>query len=311
MRTLIAFLLVIFNLPQAEAQINLVPNPSFEDTVYCPFGLNQIDAAVGWSNFNGSCDYYNSCANNYCNVPLARCGFQYAHSGEAMSGVVTFDKNIAAQNYREHCGIEMISILNIGSVYYFSFYFVRGDSTTNLASNNLGVKFFTSQLSLPTSVNNYSHYKIDTICIDSVNWNRLSGSFIADSAYKFLAIGNFYDDFNTDTISLYSDSRWAYYYIDDVCVTTDSLFNATWTGLQTTEPSDVKAWPNPVWDILQFSTIKPLEEVVVYDSVGRIIKKVQVNSREGRIDLKELAQGVYVAKFRSGKIISAYKFFKF
>jgi hypothetical protein len=40
MKPLIAFLLVLFNLPLAEAQINLVPNPSFEDTVYCPFGLD-------------------------------------------------------------------------------------------------------------------------------------------------------------------------------------------------------------------------------------------------------------------------------
>ena len=31
MRPFIAFILVIFNLPQAEAQINLRPNSSFED----------------------------------------------------------------------------------------------------------------------------------------------------------------------------------------------------------------------------------------------------------------------------------------
>ncbi len=75
MRPFIAFLLVLFNLPLAEAQINLVSNPSFEDTVSCLFGLDQIGAAVGWSNFNGSCDYYNRWANNYFNVPFNFCNW--------------------------------------------------------------------------------------------------------------------------------------------------------------------------------------------------------------------------------------------
>jgi hypothetical protein len=73
MKPLIAFLLVLFNLPLAEAQINLVSNPSSEDTLYCPFGLNQIDADRGLSNFNGSRHYYNSCANNYSNVTMKFC----------------------------------------------------------------------------------------------------------------------------------------------------------------------------------------------------------------------------------------------
>ena len=45
---------------------NLVPNPSFEDTVHCPvppLGTGLIQDAVGWINLGFTPDYYNPCAN--------------------------------------------------------------------------------------------------------------------------------------------------------------------------------------------------------------------------------------------------------
>jgi gliding motility-associated-like protein len=50
--------------------------------------------------------------------------------------------------------------------------------------------------------------------------HTVSGFFIADSAYQYIAIGNFFDDSNTDTSSVGSSSnvQIGYYFIDDVWV---------------------------------------------------------------------------------------------
>src|SRR5690606_22328889 len=74
-----------------------------------------------------------------------------------------------------------------------------GHSNT-LASNNLGVKFSKHPIYLtPESItNNNSHFNIDTIVQDTVNWNYFSFEFIADSAYQYVHFGNFYSDENTD-----------------------------------------------------------------------------------------------------------------
>src|ERR1043165_3367909 len=79
----------------AHAQ-NLVPNPSFEDTVKCPTNhgdINGIDAS-NWLTFGSTPDYFNSC-NNYpasdynhgCSVPDNWAGFQAAATGFAYAGL--------------------------------------------------------------------------------------------------------------------------------------------------------------------------------------------------------------------------------
>ena len=53
---------------------NLVPNPSFEDTLFCPIGLNDLDPIIGWSSYGNSVDCYNSCSATL-NVPDSPFGF--------------------------------------------------------------------------------------------------------------------------------------------------------------------------------------------------------------------------------------------
>lgn len=314
MRPFIAFLLVLFNLPQAEAQINLVPNPSFEDTVYCPFGLNQLDAAVGWTSFRNTPDYYSACHPIYPNVPNAVFGYQQANSGSAYIGLSTYYKrnSAAGGNYREYAGINLINPLQIGLRYFVSFYAVLAESYTGFASNNLGLRFFTNTYSVanPAPVDNISQLHFDSILIDSINWTRISGSFIADSNFQYLCIGNFYDYLNTDTVITTPSMTVAYYYVDDICVSTDSIYNETWTGLQIIEQNEINIWPNPTFDFLQFQTINSIEEILIFDSSSRLIKSVQINAKEGKIDLMGLLQGIYFASFRSEKSISVHKFLK-
>lgn len=180
-------------------------------------------------------------------------------------------------------------------------------------SNNIGLRFFNNSYSKlnPAPVDNFAHLKLDTLLTDTVNWHKISGSFIADSNYQYVSIGNFYDASNTDTLIFLPFPLYAYYYIDDICVTTDSLFNETWTGLQNLKLNEVHIWPNPIQNYFQFSAKQQIDEVTIYDSRGKLIKSENVNALEGRIEFDVLSEGIYFAIFRRESDFSVHKFLKF
>jgi hypothetical protein len=308
-------LLLFISATNSYAQLNLVPNPSFEDTVECPQFLGQIDAAEGWSTYRNSPDYYNGCNNsNAITVPNANFGFQLAQSGYAMIGLDTYAKknSTVGNNYREYAGAELLFPLQIGVKYYFSLYAVLAERYTGFASNNLGLRFFTNSYSLsnPAPLDNFSHMKFDYLLTDSINWNKISGSFVADSNYQYVCIGNFYEYMNTDTLIVTPFATIAYYFVDDICVTTDSLYNETWTGLPDIEQNQISIWPNPIQNYFQFNSYQQIDEIKIYDSIGKLIKSEKVESQEGRINMEILSEGIYFASFRKEKTISVYKLLK-
>jgi len=95
---------------------NLVPNPSFEDTIQCPFGSGHIHDAFGWFTLCGSSDYFNACANAYApinGVPTNFAGSKYAYDGNGYAGLITYYEpdSLFIPNYREDIGIQLIQPL--------------------------------------------------------------------------------------------------------------------------------------------------------------------------------------------------------
>ncbi len=74
----------------STCQVNLVPNPSFEQYVTCPNGQAQIHYSTGWLNFSYSPDYFNSCSSNF-SIPYNMGGYQYPATGNAYSGIYTYE----------------------------------------------------------------------------------------------------------------------------------------------------------------------------------------------------------------------------
>jgi len=93
------------------------------------------------------------------------------------------------------------------------------------ATNKTGVLFSTVPYSYsnPPPRNNFAHIYTDSIITDTAGWTTISGTFVADSAYEYIIIGNFFDNSHTDTL-LFDSLTFCvpYYYIDDVCVAIDS-----------------------------------------------------------------------------------------
>lgn len=300
------FMVLIFS-QKIQAQNNLVPNPSFEDTVFCPSGLNQIYASEHWLNFGNTPDYYNACETSGMNVPNSNFGFQYAHTGVAYAGIIPWriPTSPDGPNYREFFGTQLTQTLTLDEKYFFSFFvnYSYYHPFQAMTCNKLGLRFSTVPFDecCPPPINNFAHLHTDSILSDTTAWVKLSGSFLADSNYSYVIIGNFFDDFHTDTLSLSQFPDSPYYYIDDVCVTTDSTFNQVWTSIITfsENKSSLNVFPNPAIDKLNISSNEIIEEIQLLDLLGKIIFFKKVKQKVVTIHFNDISPAFYLLRTRT------------
>lgn len=114
MKKFIFSFLLCFALLEVNGQVNLVPNPSFEEYSACSQGYPDLDGKLNdWMSFNGSPDYMNNC-NSFVGSNN-QFGFQEPNSGEAYTGFLAYKRN--QDNIREHLGVQLTSSLIIGTKY--------------------------------------------------------------------------------------------------------------------------------------------------------------------------------------------------
>lgn len=177
-----------------------------------------------------------------------------------------------------------------------------------VATNNIGISFSTIPYSEIDTVpiNNSSAMKASAIITDTMNWVLVKGSFDADSAYQYVMVGNFYDDAHTDTVSIPTDTTnlgWlffaSYYYIDDVCVSPDSLacdLNPEGIyNLKETKAS-INLYPNPASSELAVSSGQLASRIEVVDALGRILFTVAKPLPTSHIQLQTFSSGLYFIK---------------
>ena len=298
-----------------EGQTNLVQNPSFETYLTCPTTLGDYEASNWWVS-SQTPDYFNSCANTYTNgcsgVPYNGDGFQQAFQGNAYSGVCTMDYNVTS-NYRDYISSKLTTTLNIGTKYYFSMQIASGvfydtvhycSQGINGATNKIGALFTTYKGSGSNYLQpkNFAHIFETTIVTDTANWTQVKGSFIADSAYQYINLGNFFDDNNTDTLRVYIHPNWvnpaacvAYYYVDEVVLSTDSTLLAIEKNALI---ENCAIYPNPISNNYFFvkSTLD-IQSVSVFNHLGQQVKIVFHKQQDGtiRIELEgETEKGLFV-----------------
>lgn len=322
MKSLLLHIAFIFYVVVGYAQ-NLIPNFSFEQYSACPNSEDQVDYATGWfkcsSNsvpVNSTPDYYNSCSSDTTfGVPQNCCGFQIDHRGcGAYMGLLTF--YYATTDAREHIGIQLSSPMVIGQKYFLSFYAVLGldkllgGDYYNVPTNNIGMRFsnVAYDASNPVPIDNFSHLNSTAVISDTVNWTKVSGSIVADSAYQFVMLGNFYDDAHTDTMYWNCPNclnNFGYYFIDDICVSTDSLLaNGGIDAIPCTvglnelnSKKELSIYPNPLFDFCMLTLSQgEIKEVCVYDAFGKaVIKKIGIGNQT-EIDFSEFPSGMYLLK---------------
>ena len=308
------FLVLAFILSVIESKSqNLVPNPDFEDTIVCPIGPTCINCATNWGSCKGSPDYFNVCApsclppQTCSGIPNNYAGTQNAYSGNAYAGILT--ASFGAQN-REILIVQLTETLDIGKKYYLSWYVSRSYSDAcHGASNNFGFRFSTVEFDPfnEVPIDNFSHYRDTTIITDTTNWTRIEGSFIADSSYRFLMLGNFYDDSNTDTLDMRpTTAPWnhAYYYVDQVCVTPDSGNCTLFNSVNLNKPENkFLIYPNPFNSGINIqSSLNEVCEFIIYDLTGREIISKRVFHND-YFSLENMEQGIYLYVVKNKNLI--------
>jgi hypothetical protein len=312
----IVLIILTFACSLCNAQ-NLVNNWSFEDTVACPNSLTQIDRATGWTAYKESPDYFNSCSPNVVggvSVPENVWGYQYAKSGNGYAGFTAFGSSTT--NSREYLGCQLNQQMQIGQKYFVSFYVCRAhNGGFQWACNNIGMQFSTiSFLGFPTNsspapINNFAHIHDTIIISDTVNWIKISDSFIADSNYNYVILGNFFVDSLTQSMQIGPNLGYAYYYIDDIKVSTDSNFVNAINEVNSSN-NMLNIIPNPArdWIEVRGDNISLLE---IIDISGRILLTTKDIISPVRINISNYANGIYIMKaFSQNKLITN-KFIKF
>lgn len=183
-RTLFALCAMVSLSLNAQVYLNLVNNPSFEDTIPCPiwqYGLDTIGCprttiemckAMHWFNpFIVSCgstsDYYHACNNNpqyaypfpagYVGVPKNHAGYQWARTGNAYVGIGTFYYNSSNPynqwDLSEYVGNRLKDTLAGGKQYCVTFY-VSLANNTHVANNKLGAYLYSGDSLFVTTIPN-------------------------------------------------------------------------------------------------------------------------------------------------------------
>ncbi|MEO8762028.1 MAG: T9SS type A sorting domain-containing protein [Bacteroidia bacterium] len=300
-KILLTFL--ILNSAFLIAQTNLVPNPSFEIADTCPSTLDQMSRAMYWNSFSQSPDYYNTCSTvSGMSPPHTAIAYQIPLYGNAYAGFINYEDNMGAYpNYREIIGAPLTVTLTIGAKYYFSFFVsFAGTQNYTIASNKIGLKFLNHSYSEinPIPINNFAHYYETVIITDSINWTQIKGSYTADSAYQYLAIGNFFDDAHTDTLSTTSNYIDSYYFIDNVCLSTDSNYVYTNGIGEIKDNEKVLIYPVPASTSITINTDNISDDIEVFDMIGNLKIKQYNNSKYKKIniDTSTLDNGIYLLK---------------
>jgi hypothetical protein len=301
---------------RCEAQ-NLVPNPSFEEFDTCRV-VNDVYypeiGPLGWFSAAGTPDHFMSCLpyGSFNGVPLNAWSFQYPQDGECYAGVVTYRE---FPEVREYMMIQLTEPLVVGQQYFASFYASAawGGYTPTpqlwLATSGIGMVFTTQQrqweLNNPYPAPlNYAHVYSEAIVSDTVGWTLVSGTFVADSAYQYLMLGNPFNNASTDTLHFVNETSIprGMALIDNVQVYSDP------TGIVERSVEGAILHPNPASLWITLAGIASGTRIRIHDTLGRGIWNGSSTGEDFRLEVDRWARGTYVLHLEDAGKRKAFKF---
>ena len=298
---------------------NLIPNGSFEEYINCPPYFGYCFYAAGWFGPDGSPDYFNAChTGGVVGIPLNQLGDQYPADGNAYMGLSTSAIG-GVPWYREIIGAQLTEPLIPGVPVCLSFKTAMGGfgnffgNSTIYSCKGLGMKFFTA---FPTDWAAYLYpnsaaIALDIVPTDTAMWYSVADEYVPDSAYGYVAIGNFFADSLIeltliDTMGV-GGNEVAYAFVDDVRASFDLNFCTQDLGGLEFEVQAPVLFPMPFDDVLHIRLPKQASGYVQYalwDAVGRRVQhgSTTPGSEEVLIPDEGLPDGVYVLYLRATQL---------
>jgi hypothetical protein len=307
--------LLLFLLPIISVGQNLVPNPSFEEYLECPFGTAEFhNQVIDWYSWNESPDFFHTCSNEFvglAGVPENAWGYQWPMTGEAYAALGTFAH--FNPNIREYMAAPLVQELEIGEKYYVFFHASQYDGGVEYdswcATSNIGIRFFkdpsysASNPFNPLTPDNFAHINYSEILNDTTNWTKIEGWITADDSYNWVAIGNFFDDSQTQIQELNDENRcFGIYYIENVCVAKtpqecEYLLNQAEIS---NSLSVITVYPNPVEAHLQVhSNHQKIHEIRVFNAIGQLVFWSNQQENIVKIEAGHWSGGLYILEVKT------------
>jgi len=225
---IIAILIWVYYSCITYAQMNLVPNPSFEKLTSKPKTVGELNKAAPWvAPTAGTADiFYKGAKDPLIGTPDNQLGSQIPRTGDNYAGAI-FYKN-KDDNSREYIQVELLQELEADEVYCLDM-FVSLAELSKYAIDRIGVYFSENKIYF----NNWSPIPVKPqiengekrIISNTDDWTLICGQYKAKGGEKFITIGNFYPNIETNVEKIKKPSsikgnqtEYAYYYIDDVAL---------------------------------------------------------------------------------------------
>lgn len=295
-----------------KAQVNLVPNGSFEEYYQIPTGIGEINSCKGWFNptwNTGSPEYYSGLATYECiQVPSNCFGYENAFDGIFYSGIYIYQKDNTLESASEYIECRLTEPLQ-HTKYCVSLYYSLADSASCYVVPSLGIYFSADSIHSSTQkLSQYSPQIVNTVPITAANktgWTKLSASYSATGGETFMTIGNFTPEGLDDTTYVggcgqnFIFPRSSYIYIDSVSVTACNS-----VVLTETLASAIAIYPNPATNTVSISLpqnyLNP--QLYIYNLTGQLVvtKPIQANQP---VHITELNAGMYIFAIQSNNTL--------
>jgi hypothetical protein len=286
----------------ADAQ-ELVPNGNFNYPESC--ALQSLSSPVNlepWTYHFSSPDFFHPCFPADWSVPSNFGGEEMPFLGEGYTGLIAFfETNLL----REFVNIELIESMTEGVNYHVEFNMSMMDSCW-YASKNIGALFSESipsdNLQTLLNMDPQVTYGGSEFLTDKQGWMKVEQTFTAQGGERYLTIGNFDTDEETDTLFVSGGGafkpnqpyhwRFAYYYIDGVSVIPDSIY----LGVDDIENEEVfNLYPNPAKENVTVEMKNGHNmRLELYDAIGGLVLKQNMRSSRENIGVGHLPAGMYV-----------------
>ncbi|MBP5982123.1 MAG: T9SS type A sorting domain-containing protein [Fluviicola sp.] len=245
MKRYLIFLFVGFSLHwQVAAQANLVPNPGFEDTLFCPLmTLNNPTGGAAikdWYSPNtpaglGFWYHYFNCF--YTITP----GLEYIYmphngNGEISLAIVSIDTN-----KRQYAQCQLVDSMRHHETYYVSYFVKSFFQSSMCVSNGTSIHFSDTAIirSIPFAESTYQFFSPgffdlpasvtsfqEEIISDTNLWVKIEGVYEAHGGEQFITLGNFKRNHETNClypIPTLVGKNNRYFYDDITVMHIDSL----------------------------------------------------------------------------------------
>ncbi len=196
---------------EAKGQVNLIKNPSFEDTIQITLGSWGQECIVDWHNLDSSRPQ--NCAfgffsnyqylNNQYKLPNSAFVYTFPRNGDnilnttafwkfyftpapvAVRSVASSSLKLKLQTSKKYCAKAWVTPSEYQGYYTngFGMYFDNGQLDTIVAKDSSGIyPFVTPQVQAPNIIN------------DTAGWTLVSGTFIANGTETHIHLGNWLSD---------------------------------------------------------------------------------------------------------------------